>query len=96
MPACEKCWADAARYSYESGRDRVDIYRDLVEERDCTPEEQCGDMHLVLSWKDGRPDQCRCGKVVKPGSLCRRCGWADPGPGNDLCAACMAKELSDG
>lgn len=32
--------------------------------RDCTPEQQCGEMHLVMDWKDGSR-RCRCGKVVE-------------------------------
>lgn len=64
MPACEKCWAD----SHSSMGDQPAEYRRLIEERrdnPCTPEQQCGEMHLVLEWKDGRPPQCRCGKVKK-------------------------------
>lgn len=37
----------------------------LIEERKdnpCTPEQQCGEMHLLCDWTD-RPRQCRCGKV---------------------------------
>jgi len=64
MAACEKCWADAFRRAYGSGRCQTDEYQELIEERKdnpCTPEEQCGEMHLVLEYKDGRK-QCRCGK----------------------------------
>lgn len=64
MPACEKCWHEAGIRAAVGVRDKVDIYRELVESRDCTPEEQCGEMHLVLDWKDGSK-KCRCGKVVE-------------------------------
>lgn len=64
MPACEKCWADAHRGPQFSVADE---YRRLIEERKdnpCTPEEQCGEMHLLMDWTD-RPRQCRCGKRVE-------------------------------
>lgn len=42
MSACEKCWRDAGIEAWTSQGDKVDIYRRLVQERDCTPEEQAG------------------------------------------------------
>lgn len=64
MAACEKCWSDAFLLAFNSNRDQSTIYRSLVEEREkegrsCTPEQQCGEMHLVLEWKDSEP-MCRC------------------------------------
>lgn len=59
MAACEKCWSDANR---RCPSDAPAEYRRLLEEsRDspCTPEEQCGEMHLVLEWTDSAP-MCRC------------------------------------
>ena len=56
MTACEKCLADS--------RD-VEDYRRLLEERKdnpCTPEEQCGEMHSMIEWKDGSR-HCACEKV---------------------------------
>jgi hypothetical protein len=64
MPACEKCWADAHFAAALRGVDQSKVYRELVAERDCTPEEQCGEMHLVIEWDDREP-QCRCGKVIR-------------------------------
>ena len=64
MAACEKCWGDA--YDYGHG-DQSARYNELIAERldnPCTPEQQCGEMHLVLKWKDGGM-RCRCGKVVE-------------------------------
>ena len=64
MPACERCWAEYHRRSI-GGRERSgDVtYSQVVAERDavggCTPEEQCGDLHIVVG------DACRCGKVVR-------------------------------
>jgi hypothetical protein len=45
-------------------------YQDVVRETEarqggpCSPLEQCGQMHLVLNWKDGGR-RCRCGAVVE-------------------------------
>lgn len=65
MAACERCWKDYTRRSHVEPELN---YSDVVAQRErthgaCTPEEQCGEMHLILRWTD-RPDQCRCGKVV--------------------------------
>lgn len=64
MAACERCWREFSRRSLTDSRI---TYRDVLREQEatgrvCTPEEQCGDLHIVIKWTD-RPDQCRCGKV---------------------------------
>lgn len=64
MPICCKCWKDAGCDEAFNRGDRMDHYFRLLESRSCTPEEQCGDEHTIVEWDD-RPDQCRCGKVVK-------------------------------
>ncbi len=55
---CEKCWSEY-RCRLMCGEDVV--YSQVVAESDarggCTPEEQCGENHLILG------DACRCGKV---------------------------------
>lgn len=65
MPACERCWSE---YKWRLETDGLVTYRRVVEERDkvggCTPEEQCGEMHLLVDWTD-RPRQCRCGKRLE-------------------------------
>lgn len=66
MAACERCWAEFSRRQF--GESHV-TYDQVCREREeshglCTPEEQCGEMHLVLDWKDGGR-RCRCGKVVE-------------------------------
>lgn len=65
MAGCEKCWRDAGRRAWSRQSDKVEEYHRLLEERrdnPCTPEEQCGELHVVLQWRDGRPDQCCCRK----------------------------------
>ncbi len=42
MPACEKCWFDAGMEAWSSQGDKVEIYHRLIDERECTPEEQAG------------------------------------------------------
>lgn len=69
MASCEKCWSDANFLAFNSNVDQATIYRSLIEEREkegrvCTPEQQCGEMHLVLDMKDGTR-RCRCGKVAE-------------------------------
>lgn len=63
MPACERCWS-----IYQSRGESVPYSQIVAEEEKyrgvCSPEEQCGDMHLVLDFKDGSR-RCRCGKVVE-------------------------------
>lgn len=46
MAGCEKCWADAFKRSYASGRSQAEIYHELLEQRKdnpCTPRDQAGD-----------------------------------------------------
>ncbi len=69
MPACERCWSI---YSRRVMYDEFLTYADVVAEEEsergpCSPEEQCGEMHLVLDFKDGSR-RCRCGKVVEGGA----------------------------
>ncbi len=40
MSACERCWADAHVIANETGDPNV--YRKLLLERECTPEQQAG------------------------------------------------------
>lgn len=69
MAMCEKCWRDAG---FDVGwdsypGDKTDRYHELVEERKdvpCTPEEQCGDAHIVSRYKDGTT-RCVCGQVCE-------------------------------
>jgi len=42
MPSCEKCWSDSYTMSRASGEDRVEIYQELIDERQCSLEEQAG------------------------------------------------------
>ncbi len=67
MAACEKCWSDAYLHSAMRVTFQVDEYQRLVREREangivCTPEEQCGDLHVLCVDGDTR---CRCGARVK-------------------------------
>ena len=67
MPGCEKCWHDAHVIADAIGGSVADEYARLINQRreaPCTPEEQCGEMHLLLDWMD-RPRQCLCGKRVE-------------------------------
>lgn len=59
MASCEKCWSGSFMLAAVSGRPQAEVYRELIERSNCTPEEQCGEMHLVLEWKDSKP-MCRC------------------------------------
>ncbi|KKN46316.1 hypothetical protein LCGC14_0674330 [marine sediment metagenome] len=61
MPGCEKCWWDSDLKARTSGRDRFEILNELIDARDCTPEEQCGELHVVIDWKDGTR-HCVCGE----------------------------------
>ena len=69
MAACEKCWRDAAsRERSDTSKTQGEHYRDLIHERQdspCTPEEQCGELHLIFDWESG-PPRCRCGARVEP------------------------------
>lgn len=65
---CEKCWADAGG-SY-------DAYRAMLTARvetPCTPEEQCGERHLI----DPTTGVCRCGKITRTGEAVHRLIDAD-------------------
>jgi len=67
MPACERCWSIYSRRSMFN--DDLTYGEVVVDEEKrnggpCSPEEQCGDMHLVLDFKDGSR-RCRCGHVVE-------------------------------
>jgi len=63
MAACERCWAEYRARVFFGGEDSL-TYSEVVAERDrrggCTPEEQCGEMHIVIN------ESCRCGKVTAP------------------------------
>ena len=67
MPACERCWSV---YTSRQLGGYTGSYQDVVREEErynggpCSMEDQCGEMHLVLDWKDGSK-RCRCGKVVE-------------------------------
>ena len=67
MPSCEKCWSDAGWESYATGRDKVDVYRRLVSERTCTPEEQAG----PDAW---RCRSCKRDTVHQHAKVCMSCG----------------------
>lgn len=66
MAGCERCWNEAGIRAMSRMGDKVEIYHEILADRDrrglvCTPEEQCGDLHVVLEWKDGST-RCMCGK----------------------------------
>ena len=64
MTDCEKCWEDAFRRSYGTGKSQAECYHDLLEERKdnpCTPKEQAGEW-----WDEERQIDTRL--------LCRKCG----------------------
>ena len=42
MSTCEKCWADSYRLTYGTSKCQVEKYHELLNERDCTSEEQAG------------------------------------------------------
>ena len=45
MSSCEKCWSDAAKRSYISGKSKTECYYELLKEREnnpCSPKEQAG------------------------------------------------------
>jgi len=61
--ACEKCWSDAGFIAASAQTSKAEEYSRLIDERaekPCTPEEQCGEMHLIFDWKDGTR-HCVCG-----------------------------------
>ena len=67
MAACERCWS---LFRMREMHDPDLTYHDVVREEEarnggpCSPAQQCGQMHLVLNWKDGGR-RCRCGAVVE-------------------------------
>lgn len=63
MAACEKCWADAAFLAFNSNVDQATIYSGLVDNRTCSPAEQCGELHVVCVELSDGTESCRCGKV---------------------------------
>lgn len=67
MASCEKCWADAGWEAMARGCDKVDAYRRLVAERECTPEEQAG---------AGATECKACGRqtVHQHAGICMACG----------------------
>ena len=65
MPACERWWAIYSRRESTSDVTYAQVVAEEEAQRGvCTPAEQCGDMHLVLDFKDGSR-RCRCGEVVE-------------------------------
>lgn len=66
MTACERCWSD---YRMRSLFEPNLTYSEVVAQNEaargaCSPAEQCGEMHLILEWKDGGR-RCRCGERVE-------------------------------
>ena len=65
---CEKCWSDAySRELADTSKSQGEHHQELIRERidnPCTPEEQCGEMHLVIKWKDGTK-HCICGEMSR-------------------------------
>lgn len=62
MPSCERCWADAGG--------NIEIYKYLLDERTCTPEQQAG------------PDARRCpvcerNTVHQHAGVCMACYWIE-------------------
>lgn len=61
MAACERCWAE---YQARVLQDPSVNYSDVVAERDkrggCTPEEQCGSLHIKCVPDDDGQLLCRC------------------------------------
>ena len=66
MAVCEKCWWDAYAKARDGNGEHHDAYVYLLRMRDpgCSPEDQCGDLHLVLDMLDGGR-RCRCNLVVE-------------------------------
>ncbi len=67
MAACERCWREfQQRELYEPHLTYQDVIRETEARQGgpCSPEQQCGELHLVLCWASG-PRRCRCGKVVE-------------------------------
>jgi len=63
MAICEKCWSEASARAANLGGNSVMHYDEIIEEKKqapCSPEEQCGDLHVITS-----DHGCRCGQVKK-------------------------------
>jgi hypothetical protein len=77
MTACERCWAEYRKRQALGEYDLV--YSEVVSERDarggCSPEEQCGDVHLLCVKIAESPPRirCRCGK--REGPLAKEESW---------------------
>ena len=56
---CEKCWNEATQNMSNYGSGSVTAeYWDILEENNCTLEEQCGEVHMI----DRNTSHCLCGK----------------------------------
>ena len=42
MASCERCWAEAFRLSYVGPKSQAEYYFELIQKRNCTPEQQAG------------------------------------------------------
>jgi len=45
MASCEKCWDDSYLMTFGTGKDRAEVYNELLKEREnnpCTEKEQAG------------------------------------------------------
>jgi len=75
MASCEKCWAESGWEALRTGADQADVYRRLVSERTCTPEEQAG--------RDaGYCIPCTRYTVHQYARVCMACGARAPGRGH--------------
>lgn len=66
MAGCERCWSEANRRVHGAYDSVTEAYHAILAERDaagivCTPEEQCGELHLLWDKKS-----CRCGQRTLP------------------------------
>lgn len=66
MTCCEKCWTQAQANAVVFQTSVTDEYVKLLNSRKkpCTPEEQCGDVHICVSWFDEALARCRCGRFM--------------------------------
>ena len=67
MSGCEKCWAEASFKARLLGGSVADTYRDLLDIRNCTPEEQAGEdagecpaCHRKTVHQHSREPMCGC------------------------------------
>ena len=67
MPSCERCWRDAHFAALHGNANKEDCYRLLVEQRDCTPEQQAGD-------DAGKCGPCNRFTVHQYARICMACG----------------------